>query len=126
MTNTEKSYRGPVHIQQKFDRFDEHWSPKIVAQMNEVQFKLAKIKGDFVWHSHPDTDELFFVIQGEMRIDLRDRSVTLKAGELFVVPKGVEHKPFAEQECHIMLAEPSGVVNTGEAGGDLTNTAEWI
>lgn len=109
-----------VNLQEKLDQFTDHWSPKIIAEMNEVQFKLAKIEGPFVWHKHEDTDELFFVVNGAMTIEFQDGRVDLAAGELFVVPKGVEHRPFADQECHILLAEPRGVVNTGDAGGELT------
>ncbi|UCB53124.1 MAG: cupin domain-containing protein, partial [Candidatus Zixiibacteriota bacterium] len=96
-----------INLEEKLARFSEHFSPKIVARMNDYHFKLAKFQGDFVWHSHDDTDETFIVLDGDMRIDLRDGKVDLKAGEMFVVPKGVEHKPFAEKECHIMLVEPA-------------------
>lgn len=109
-----------INLQEKLDKFDDHWSPKIIAQMNEVQFKLVKAEGTFVWHKHDDTDELFMVINGSLLIEFRDGRVHLSPGELFVVPKGVEHRPVAESECHILLAEPLGVVNTGDAGGELT------
>lgn len=116
-----------VNFQEKLSRFGEHWSPKIIAQMNELQFKLVKIQGDFVWHSHPETDEVFVVVTGEMVIDFRDGQVKLGEGELFVVPRGVEHKPFAVAECHLLLVEPAGTVNTGNAGGDMTAPADtWI
>lgn len=116
-----------VNFQEKLSRFGEHWSPKIIAQMNELQFKLVKIQGDFVWHSHPETDEVFVVVTGEMVIDFRDGQVKLGEGELFVVPRGVEHKPFAAAECHLLLVEPAGTVNTGNAGGDMTALADaWI
>lgn len=116
-----------VNFQEKLSRFGEHWSPKIIAQMNELQFKLVKIQGDFVWHSHPETDEVFVVVTGEMVIDFRDGQVKLGEGELFVVPRGVEHKPFAAAECHLLLVEPAGTVNTGNAGGDMTAPADaWI
>jgi len=95
--------------------------------MNDYHFKLSKFRGDFVWHSHVDTDETFIVLDGEMRIDFRDDKVVLKTGEMIVVPKGVEHKPFAENECQLMLIEPSGTINTGDARGDLTKENEdWI
>ena len=110
----------PINLQEKLGKFSDHWSPKIIAQMNDYHFKLSKFQGDFVWHSHADTDEVFIVLDGAMRIDFRDGSVELKAGEMFVVPKGVEHKPFAQMECNIMLVEPVGTINTGDAGGDLT------
>ncbi|MCB0166553.1 MAG: cupin domain-containing protein [Anaerolineae bacterium] len=116
-----------INIQEKLGQFSEQWSPKIVAQLNDYHFKLAKIQGDFVWHDHPETDEVFIVIDGEMSIDFRDGRVELKAGEMFVVPKGVEHKPYAEQECHIMLVEPAGTINTGNAGGERTAANDvWV
>ena len=95
--------------------------------MNDYHFKLVKFRGDFVWHRHEDTDEVFIVLEGEMSIEFRDDKVDLKSGEMFVVPKGTEHKPFAEQECKAMLVEPAGTVNTGDAGGALTAAGEvWI
>jgi len=109
-----------INLQEKLDKFSEHWSPKIIAQMNGYHFKLLKIHGKFIWHNHDDTDEVFIVIKGEMSIKFRDGMVKLKKGELFVVPKGVEHKPSAEKECEIMLVEPAGTINTGDIGGDLT------
>ena len=116
-----------LNMDEKFGKFAEHWSPRVIAEMNDVQFKLAKIKGEFVWHTHDETDEVFIVFGGQMRIEFRDGVVHLKAGEMFVVPKGVEHKPVAEDECQIMLIEPRGVVNTGEAGGTLTADNDvWI
>ncbi|WP_113929141.1 cupin domain-containing protein [Bacillus sp. P14.5] len=117
----------PLNLKEKLSKITDHWSPKVFAEMNDYQFKLVKIHGDFVWHQHNETDEVFFVIDGEMKIEFRDSEVTLRKGELYVVPKGVEHKPFADNECHIMLVEPKGVVNTGEAGGDLTaDNDEWV
>lgn len=110
----------PINLKQKLSKFSDHWSPKIIAQMNDYHFKLVKFQGDFVWHSHDDTDEVFMVLDGAMRIDFHDGQVDLKAGEMFVVPKGLEHKPFAEKECKILLVEPAGTINTGDAGGDLT------
>lgn len=111
---------SPVNLAAKLSRFSDHWSPRIVAQMNEYHFKLAKIQGDFVWHSHAGTDEAFIVLEGAMTIHFRDRDIKLSAGEMCVVPKGVEHKPSAQHECHIMLVEPAGTVNTGDSGGALT------
>ncbi len=111
---------SPINLEEKLAGFSEHWSPKIIARMNDYHFKLGKLLGDFVWHGHADTDEVFIVLDGAMRIDFRDGSVDLKAGEMFVVPKGVKHKPFAEKECKIMLVESSGTLNTGDVGGDLT------
>ncbi len=120
------SYTG-INFREKLARFDEHWSPKVIAEMNDYQFKLVKIQGDFIWHDHPETDEVFVVLEGELRIDFRDGSVRLSPGEMFVVPQGLEHKPFAESECHLLLIEPRGVVNTGDVGGDLTAEQDvWI
>lgn len=118
----------PISLAQKFAKFSEHFRPKVVAQMNDYQFKLARVEGDFVWHSHADTDETFLVIEGELRIDFRDGSVTLGPGEMFVVPRGQEHKPFAAAECKIMLIEPAGTVNTGDgARNDRTAPDDaWI
>lgn len=117
----------PINFAEKFAKFHEHWSPRVIAEMNDYQFKLVKIEGDFVWHSHAQTDETFLVLEGEMRIDFRDGAITLRAGEMYVVPRGVEHKPFAAQQCSLLLIEPRGVINTGEAGGDLTAANDvWI
>ena len=104
-----------INFQEKLSKFTEHWSPRIIAQQNDYQFKLAKVQGEFVWHDHPDTDEVFIVIKGHLVILFRDGEVSLDEGEMYVVPKGVEHKPVAEQECHILLVEPAGLVNTGSA-----------
>ncbi|MEZ5930509.1 MAG: cupin domain-containing protein [Alphaproteobacteria bacterium] len=109
-----------INLKQKLGLFDEHWSPKVIAAMNDYQVKLVKIQGDFVWHDHPDTDETFLVIEGELRIDFRDGAVHLGPGEMAVVPKGVAHKPYAEKEVQLLLIEPKGVVNTGDAGGEMT------
>jgi len=111
-----------VDIRDKLSLFSEHWSPKVVATMNDYEVKVAKVKGEFVWHSHADTDELFLVVDGTLTIQLPDGDVTLSPGQLFVVPRGVEHCPVAAEEASILLIEPAGVVNTGEAGGDLTAT----
>ena len=110
----------PINLDEKLSKFTEHFSPKIIAQMNDYHFKLGKFRGEFVWHRHADTDEVFIVLAGAMKIYFRDGSVNLKAGEMFVVTKGKEHKPFAEKECKIMLVEPAGTLNTGDAGGNLT------
>ena len=109
-----------INLQEKFSKFSEHWMPKIVAQMNDYHFKLAKVQGEFDWHNHPETDEVFLVINGKLDIHLRDGKVILNEGEMYVVPKGVEHKPVAEQECHIMLVEPVVTVNTGDADSEKT------
>jgi len=117
----------PINLDRKFGLFKEQWEPKVIAEMNEYQFKVARLEGDFVWHDHQDTDEAFMVIEGCLRIDFRDGSVELNAGEMFVVPKGVEHKPFAEKEVLVMLIEPRGVLNTGHEGGERTATNDvWI
>ncbi len=116
-----------INFQQKFGLFSEQWQPKVVAEMNDYQFKLVRVEGDFVWHSHPETDETFLVIDGELVIDFRDGSVTLGPGEMYVVPKGKEHKPRAARECRILLIEPAGTVNTGHAGGEKTAPNDvWI
>ncbi len=116
-----------INLEEKLSKFSDHWSPKIIAQMNDYHFKLVKFQGDFVWHNHEDTDEVFITLDGEMSIEFRDGKVDLKSGELFVVPKGVEHKPFAANECKIMLVEPAGTINTGDVGGDLTVAENvWI
>jgi mannose-6-phosphate isomerase-like protein (cupin superfamily) len=107
-------------------QFGEHWSPKKIAELNDYDIKLVKVQGDFIWHSHDDTDELFLVLDGELTIQLRDRDVVLGAGELFVVPRGVEHCPRADQEAAALLIEPRGVINTGQAGGPLTATVETL
>lgn len=109
-----------VNLAEAMTRIGEYWSPRVVAELNDYRIKLVRIRDEFVWHSHQETDELFLVLEGRMGIAFRDRTVTLEAGELYVVPRGVEHKPFAESECHVLLMEPAGVVNTGDAGGELT------
>ncbi|RVV99585.1 cupin domain-containing protein [Mesobaculum littorinae] len=106
---------APVDLAAKFDLFSEQWRPKVVAEMNDYQFKLARLEGEFVWHSHPDTDETFLVIEGALRIEFRDGAVELGAGDMFVVPKGKEHRPVAAAEAKVLLIEPRGVVNTGDA-----------
>src|SRR5579875_2133011 len=104
----------PINFEKKFALFSEQWLPKVVAEMNDYQFKIVRLEGDFVWHDHRDTDETFIVLDGELRIDFRDGAVMLSQGEMFVVPKGVEHKPFAAKEVRLLLIEPRGVPNTGE------------
>jgi mannose-6-phosphate isomerase-like protein (cupin superfamily) len=116
-----------INLAAKLKKFSDHWAPRVIAEMNDYQFKLVKLKGEFVWHKHKDTDEVFLVVAGEMQIGFRDRDVTLRAGELFVVPKGVEHITRAQQECHALIIEPRGVANTGEAGGILTAQNDvWV
>ncbi|MEY2373166.1 MULTISPECIES: cupin domain-containing protein [Lysinibacillus] len=117
----------PINFQEKLAKFQEHWSPKVIAEMNDYQFKLVKVQGDFVWHKHEDTDEVFIVLEGQLIIEFRDGQVSLRAGEMFVVPRNVEHKPFAASECKILLVEPMGVVNTGEEQSALTAENDvWI
>jgi mannose-6-phosphate isomerase-like protein (cupin superfamily) len=116
-----------INFQQKFDLFDEQWAPKVVAEMNDYQFKIVKLQGDFIWHDHKNADETFIVIEGDLRIDFRDGSVNISAGEMFVVPKGVEHKPYARDEVKLLLIEPRGVLNTGEEASERTAENDvWI
>ena len=116
-----------INLREKLARFQDYWAPRVVAEMNDVQFKLAKIEGEFVWHAHADTDEVFLVVDGAMRLEFRDKVVSLAAGEMVVVPKGVEHRPVADRECSILLVEPRGVVNTGDAGGAYTARNDvWV
>ncbi|HBO1198616.1 cupin domain-containing protein [Pseudomonas aeruginosa] len=116
-----------INFAAKLALFDDRWQPKVIAQMNDYQFKLVKIEGDFVWHTHADTDETFIVLAGRLRIDFRDGAVHLGPGEMYVVPRGVEHKPFAEGEVRMLLVEPCGVRNTGDQGGERTAVNDlWI
>jgi mannose-6-phosphate isomerase-like protein (cupin superfamily) len=120
------SYRA-INLKDKLARFSDHWSPRVIAEMNDYQFKLVKIQGEFNWHKHDETDETFLVLEGDMVIELRDGRVELRAGEMFVVGKGVEHRPVADRECKVMLIEPRGVVNTGDAGGSYTAPNDvWV
>ncbi|MGG2587791.1 cupin domain-containing protein [Pseudomonas aeruginosa] len=116
-----------INFAAKLALFDDRWQPRVIAQMNDYQFKLVKIEGDFVWHSHADTDETFIVLAGRLRIDFRDGAVHLAPGEMYMVPRGVEHKPFAEGEVRMLLVEPCGVRNTGDQGGERTAVNDlWI
>ena len=116
-----------INLNEKLSKFSKYWSPRIIAEMNDYQFKLVKIKGEFIWHDHKDTDEVFIVIEGNMNIEFRDGIVDLSEGEMYVVPKGVTHKTYAENECKILVVEPRGIINTGGAGGKLTITKDvWI
>jgi mannose-6-phosphate isomerase-like protein (cupin superfamily) len=120
------SYKA-INLDEKFGLFTEQWQPKVIAEMNDYQFKIVKLQGDFIWHDHKDTDETFIVMEGTLRIDFRDGAVEIGPGEMFVVPKGVEHKPYAESEVKLMLIEPRGVKNTGEQGGERTASNDvWI
>jgi mannose-6-phosphate isomerase-like protein (cupin superfamily) len=116
----------PVNLADKLAQFSDQWSPKIIAEMNDHQLKLARFQGEFVWHSHADTDELFIVLDGSMTIHFRNGDVRVQAGELFVVPRGVEHKTSAALECKVLIVEKNGTVNTGNTLGDLTSPAAWI
>jgi mannose-6-phosphate isomerase-like protein (cupin superfamily) len=116
-----------INFQQKFGLFLEQWAPKVVAELNDYQFKIVKLQGDFIWHDHKDTDEAFIVIEGDLRIDFRDGAVHVAAGEMFVVPKGIEHKPYAATEVKLLLVEPRGVLNTGHEGGERTAQNDvWV
>ena len=114
------SRMNKISLQQKFSLFDEHWSPKIVAELNGQHVKIAKLQGELEWHQHADEDELFWVVKGKLTIELRDQTVELSPGEIFVVPRGVEHKPSATEETHIVMFEPAGTLNTGDAESDRT------
>ena len=109
-----------VDLHERLSLFSEHWSPKVVARLNDYAVKVVKLKGEFVWHSHPETDELFLVVEGTLVIQLRDGDVVVGPGQLYVVPKGVEHRPVAEGDVSVVLVEPEGTVNTGDAGGPFT------
>ncbi|NRO99252.1 cupin domain-containing protein [Paraburkholderia sp. NMBU_R16] len=125
--HTQRGQLRTIKLLDKIGRIDGHWQPRVVAEMNDYQFKVVKILGDFVWHTHADTDETFIVLDGRLRIDFRDHSIELGPGEMAVVPKGVEHKPFAEAEVKMLLIEPRGVVNTGDTVNERTAENDvWI
>ena len=116
-----------INFNEKYLKFNDNWSPRVIAEMNDYQFKLVKIIGDFIWHSHDDTDETFIVIDGEMTIEFRDKEIKLKKGEMCVVPMGIEHRPRAASECKVLIVEPKGVVNTGDKESTLTSDNDvWI
>jgi mannose-6-phosphate isomerase-like protein (cupin superfamily) len=115
-----------VSLADKLSRFTDHWAPRTVARLNDYEIKVVKLRGEFVWHRHVETDELFLVVKGTLRIAMRDGDIVLGPGELFVVPRGVEHCPVADEECEVVLVEPRGVVNTGDAGGDRTATPQEL
>tara|TARA_B100001287_G_scaffold150238_1_gene126483 strand:- start:995 stop:1354 length:360 start_codon:yes stop_codon:yes gene_type:complete len=116
-----------INFKNKFAKFNEHWEPKVIAKLNDYEFKLVKIKDDFIWHQHETTDEAFIVLQGSIGIEFEDETITLDEGEMVVVPKGVKHKPFAEHEAHILIVEPKDVRNTGDTLDKLTApNDEWI
>ena len=117
----------PVNFNEKFALFNDQWTPKVIAQMNDYQFKLVRLQGEFVWHEHTETDETFIVLEGSLVIDFEERSLTLNAGEMVVVPKGCLHRPRAETEAKLLLVEPVGVVNTGDAQSALTAPLyQWL
>ena len=119
--------KHPINLREKLARFEEHWSPQTIATMNDYEFKVVKVQGEFTWHDHSETDEVFLVLEGEMDIQMRDRTVTLREGEMFVVPKGVEHCPRAKLECHALVVEKAGTVNTGDAGHKRKTAGDfWI
>ena len=116
-----------INFSSKFSKFNDRWTPKVIAEMNDYQFKLVKIKDDFIWHKHDDTDEVFIVLDGSIFIEFEDETIQIDEGEMIVVPKGVKHKPYATKEAKIMLVEPSGVVNTGDKEDKLTApNDEWV
>lgn len=116
-----------LNFAEKISQIGPHWTPRVIAEMNDYQFKVVKLSGDFIWNDHFDTDEAFIVLEGRLRIDFRDGHVLVNAGEMYVVPKGVEHKPFAEQEVKLLLIEPKGVLNTGDKGGERTAQNDvWV
>ena len=116
-----------INLAEKFGLLTEQWAPRVIAEMNDYQFKVVKLEGDFVWHSHKETDETFLVLEGDLRIDFREGAVQIGAGELFIVPKGIEHKPYAAKEVKLILIEPRGVLNTGDAGGERTAKNDiWV
>lgn len=121
MTNT------VINLAQKLTLINDQWKPRVVAEMNDYQFKLVKLEGEFIWHKHDDTDEVFYIVDGALTIELRDGNVLLNSGDMYVVPKGVEHRPVAETECQVMLVEPKGTTNTGNMDGELTAENDvWI
>lgn len=116
-----------INLLEKMEQVEDFWTPKIVEQMNDYQFKLAKFKGEFTWHNHKETDEVFIILKGRMEILFRDKEVVLKEGEMYVIPKGVDHKPQADRECQVMIVEPAGTVNTGDVTNGLTaSNKDWI
>ena len=116
-----------INLKSKFELFQDLWSPKVIAELNDYQFKLVRVKGDFVWHKHDETDEAFFVLEGALNIEFEDKTIELKEGELYVVPKGMLHRPFAHQETKILILEPRNIINTGDVSNELTaENDQWI
>lgn len=109
-----------INFAEKISKISDLWQPRVIAEMNDYQFKLVRIEGDFIWHDHPETDETFIVLSGRLRLYFRHGSIVIGPGEMAVVPKGLEHKPYAESEVHLLLVEPRGTLNTGHAGGERT------
>ncbi|MFK3794000.1 MULTISPECIES: cupin domain-containing protein [Pseudomonas] len=125
-STAQRQYQS-INFAQKLGLFSEQWTPKVIAEMNDYQFKISRLQGEFVWHSHAETDETFIVLDGLLHIDFRDGQVSIASGEMFVVPRGVEHKPWSEQEVKLLLIEPRGVLNTGDKGGARTALNDvWI
>ena len=117
----------PIDLDEKLSRFNDHWSPRIIASVNEQEVKLVKFSGSFDWHSHADADEMFVVLKGSFTMEFRDHSVELSQGQMIVVPQGVEHRPVAEAECSVLLVEPAGLLNTGDGEeSDRTTSGTWI
>ena len=116
-----------INLKSKFQKFTDQWSPKVIEEMNDYQFKLVKIENDFTWHKHENTDETFLVIEGKMGIEFEDQTVELSEGEMIVIPKGKKHKPYADKEAKIMIIEPKGVTNTGDITNDFTaENDQWV
>ena len=116
-----------INFQEKFTKILNQWSPRVIAEMNDYQFKIARIEDEFIWHKHEETDEVFIIVEGTMTLEFRDGSVNLQEGEMFVVPKGIEHKPVAQNECKILMIEPRGTTNTGNVGGERTQENDiWV
>ena len=116
-----------INLKSKFQKFTDQWSPKVIEEMNDYQFKLVKIENDFTWHKHDDTDETFLVIEGKMGIEFEDQTVELSEGEMIVIPKGKKHKPYADKEAKIMIIEPKGITNTGDVTNDFTTeNDQWV
>ena len=119
--------QSAINLREKLGLFSDHWSPKVIAELNDYQFKLVKLEGEFAWHKHDDTDEAFLCIEGEVDIQLRDGCVRLTPGDLYIVPRGIEHKPTASSECSCLLIEPRGVVNTGDGPDEMRAENDiWI
>ncbi len=119
--------KNQINFQEKFTKITEQWTPRVIAEMNNNQFKIARIQGEFIWHKHEETDEVFIIIEGTMQLEFRDGTVLLEEGEMYVVPKGVEHKPVSQNECKILMIEPKGTTNTGNVGGDRTQENDiWV